>query len=201
MVVAQVDLHVASVSASWLAWAPWVSGVLLLAVGVILGLRRRRRRALRAPPPPPASGFFPRLAPGDGGPAKGLEEVARAVEARLDEKIDRLEHLVREADRVLEALGLYVDALNGAGAAAKPASGEREPVRERTQAEPHPRDTLSAVTPEARERVLALARAGKRPESISEALGLRRGEVDLILGLERIAERAKAALRDGPRRP
>jgi hypothetical protein len=151
----------------------------------------------------------------------GLREFAREVEGRLDVKLDRLELLVREGERVLCGLELYADALAGAVLAGDGRHAEEEdepPPRDDLPARagveqfggrlqpsapplagelpasgPPPRRALGAITSAERERVLALARAGKGSESISETVGLRRGEVDLILGLQRIAERRSEA--------
>jgi hypothetical protein len=195
-------------SFSWTTWAPWAAIALLVAIGLAVALLRRRGRAA-VPDPWRLAG--PRAGGAAGGDPRAdleLERLAGVMERRLDERIDRLEALIPEADRALRALELYVDALSGIAERLPAADGSRgdgEPVKARAAPDgdgrdvpdPAGRDVHGAAA--ARERVLALARAGKRPESISEALGLRRGEVDLILGLERIAQRAKEALRDGPR--
>jgi hypothetical protein len=52
------------------------------------------------------------------------------------------------------------------------------------------RDPLDAITSTERERVLTMNREGLAPEAIAEATALRRGEVDLILRLEEIAQRS-----------
>ncbi|MGQ9590915.1 MAG: hypothetical protein ACUVYA_11535 [Planctomycetota bacterium] len=102
----------------------------------------------------------PDLPPPCDRAACGLEEFAREVEGRLDAKLDRLEKLLKAADLVLAAQ----------------APGRRDAGGE-TAAE------LRGITEEERERVLELAAVGESPESISHAVGLVRGEVDLILKL------------------
>lgn len=99
---------------------------------------------------------------------QGLLELTREVEERLDRKLDRLEVLVREAKRMLGCeLNAKDEALEGQGVL---------------------RSSTTASAPE-RERVLALLASGKRPEAIAQAVGLQRGEVDLILRLHQSAER------------
>ena len=97
----------------------------------------------------------------------GLRELAREVEERLDRKLDRLEALMAEA-RALRVPGAPV-----------PEPGRRA-ARD---------DLLGDVSQVDREKVVSLAARGKRADAIAEEVGLPRGEVDLILRLQRSAER------------
>lgn len=112
----------------------------------------------------------------------GLEEFSREVEARLDAKLDRLQGLLAEADRVL-GRSLRTASSSGsrpASASPRPADcGNGDLLRGAPAIEGDPRP----ITEEERERVIALAADGATPESISDAVGLLRGEVDLILRL------------------
>ena len=120
----------------------------------------------------------------------GLREFAHEVETRLDAKLDRLERLLTAADQVLGHAN-ELDGLGGETATLQemvalgqdaPSTGREEsPSELQGAAEP----VLDSVTSDERERVLALAADGKSPEDISEAVGLIRGEVDLILRLYR----------------
>jgi hypothetical protein len=143
----------------------------------------------------------------------GLRQFAREVEERLDSKLDRLELLVREADRVLKGLeaqsqtvtsdskaeldGKGVGGANGNGTPENGAAGnvvstkgiETQGTGNQGRASRR-RDPLDAITSTERERVLTMNREGLAPEAIAEATALRRGEVDLILRLEEIAQRS-----------
>jgi hypothetical protein len=99
------------------------------------------------------------------GIERGLRELADEVESRLDAKLDRLDVLLAQVRRVLRDAGGGLDSK---------LDGEETPA-----GEPHGE----------RARVLALAAGGKPAEAIAEEVGLRRGEVDLILRLHRSSER------------
>ena len=138
----------------------------LVALWVVGRLRARLRRGGRG-------GVF-RLGAGQSKfPAEcehvgcGLEEFSREMEERLDTKLDRLEELLKEADRVLygEAGKTASERLRGAAGGAS-LEGD-----------------LGQITADERQQVLALAGGGKSPAAISEATGLPQGEVDLILRL------------------
>ena len=98
---------------------------------------------------------------------EGLRQFALEVEGRLDRKLDRLEVLVEEARKIL---------------------GEELFSREEPLAGERREDRLGLPSDAERQRVLALAAAGNRPEAIAQAVGLLRGEVDLILRLHQSAE-------------
>jgi hypothetical protein len=112
----------------------------------------------------------------------GLEEFSREVEERLDAKLDRLQEILADVDRVL-----------GRSPRTAPASGSRPVSPSPRLADPENGDLLRGapnvegdqrpITEEERERVIALAADGATPETISESVGLLRGEVDLILRL------------------
>jgi len=210
----------------------------------------------------------------------GLKEFAGEVENRLERKLDRLERLVLEADRVLQGLERHAvapasspsalatpkhllregptgkgptgkgptgegptpevgssgargkkpgrirgkkavvtgTALGTGGTAADPSS-PREPKEPQAPAgksvsQPRKpavsaekaglvvekpaasldaasqREALEAITTSAREKVLLLGREGHAPDAIAQEVRLRRGEVDLILRLQRTSERS-----------
>ena len=101
------------------------------------------------------------------GIEKGLRVFAEEVESRLDAKIDTLGDLLGQIRRVLrEAGGGLEDKLDGDAPPGPESHGERA-------------------------RVLALAAGGKPADAIAEEVGLRRGEVDLILRLHRSSERPR----------
>ena len=92
-----------------------------------------------------------------------LEEFGREIEGRLETRIRHLTRLITEADRSIERLTAAVTA---AEEKAGPAQGEREPLSQRG-------------------RVVALSREGLKPAEIAEAVGLPKGEVELLLGLSK----------------
>ena len=99
------------------------------------------------------------------GIEKGLRVLAEEVESQLDAKIDRLDVLLDQIRRVLREAGGGLEAkLDGDAPPGPESNGERA-------------------------RVLALAASGKPADAIAEEVGLRRGEVDLILRLHRSSER------------
>jgi hypothetical protein len=101
------------------------------------------------------------------GIEKGLRVLAEEVESQLDQKIDRLDVLLDQIRMVLREAGGGLDAKFDGDAPPGPEShGERA-------------------------RVLALAAGGKPADAIAEEVGLRRGEVDLILRLHRSSERPR----------
>lgn len=196
---------------------------------------------------------------------QGLKEFAGEVENRLERKLDRLERLVLEADRVLQGLerhaavptsgplapatpepvlrerpaseigssgvsGKKSGRIGGKKAAVKgttlgiggrtagpssasepneahaPAGKSVSPARKpAVSAEKagsvvekpaanleaaSQREALEAITTSAREKVLLLGREGHAPDAIAQEVRLRRGEVDLILRLQRTSERS-----------
>ena len=99
------------------------------------------------------------------GIEKGLRVLAEEVESRLDAKIDTLGDLLGQIRRVLREAGGGLEAkLDGDAPPGPESHGDRA-------------------------RVLALAAGGKPADAIAEEVGLRRGEVDLILRLHRSSER------------
>jgi hypothetical protein len=101
----------------------------------------------------------------------GLRDLAREVEDRLEQKLDRLEALVAEARALTSP-------------PAPPGIAFTE-----DQGRAASEESFGDVSQHHRQRVLTLARMGKRAEAIAEEAGLPRGEVDLILRLHRSAER------------
>lgn len=99
------------------------------------------------------------------GIEKGLRVLAEEVESQLDAKIDTLGDLLGQIRKVLREAGGGLEAkLDGDAPPGPESHGDRA-------------------------RVLALAAGGKPADAIAEEVGLRRGEVDLILRLHRSSER------------
>jgi hypothetical protein len=99
---------------------------------------------------------------------EGLRSLSIEVEARLDSKLDRLESLLRDARSLTAPTLRRVDPV------------AEVPPEARTRW-----DSLGSVSSADRNRVLQLAELGKLPDAIADAVGLLRGEVDLILRLHR----------------
>jgi len=119
------------------------------------------------------------------GIEKGLRELAEEVESRLDAKLDRLDLLLAQVRRVLRDAGGGLDAELDLDS---PRLSTRE-ASSRSLGADEPASPLGPVSDGERARVLALAAGGKPSDAIAEEVGLRRGEVDLILRLHRTAER------------
>lgn len=182
-------------------WALLGALIATSGVGLLLLIRGRRRRrlgflqggALESPQAEAARQEIERL---EGG----LRQFAREVEERLDSKLDRLELLVREADRVLKGLDAHTgsapdgrkttpsapSSLSGASSGGAPSNGASTAKGGAAKR----RDPLDAITSTERDRVLSMNREGLAPEAIAEATAMRRGEVDLILRLEEISQRS-----------
>jgi hypothetical protein len=104
-----------------------------------------------------------------------LRQLGAELEGRLEEKLDRLEMLLAASRRV------------GADCGEPGASRlQPEPARELPAADPQ----TGGVSARDQERVLQLAALGKLPDAIAQSVGLLRGEVDLILRLHKISEKA-----------
>jgi hypothetical protein len=158
----------------WIGAGEALDGRLLLAalLGALLALAglallRAARGLIRGRRHGPVSGATASLRRDAELIEGGLQELAREVEERLDRKLDRLEALMAEA-RALRVPGAPV------------AEQGRRVSRD---------DLLGEVSQVDREKVLSLAALGKRADAIAEEAGLPRGEVDLILRLQRSAER------------
>jgi hypothetical protein len=175
----------------------WGVGIALLVVVVLVSwlLRRRalRRKKLRARSLsfPQATGAREEIEKLEGG----LRQFAGEVGELLDRKLDRLEVLVAEADRVLDALGHHEGP--GEGGGAEGPSGRTETLgaaiaaaASESAASRGTSGGLDGITPAQRERILTLGQEGHGPEAIADAVSLRRGEVDLILRLHQISERS-----------
>lgn len=141
--------------------AAFLGACAALALSYLAGRSAARRSKSQGRSRSGAQGLrAPDLPPPCDRAACGLEEFAREVEGRLDAKLDRLERLLKAADIVL----------SGQAPAQRDRGGE-------------PAVELRGITEGERERVLELAAVGESPESISQAVGLLRGEVELILKL------------------
>lgn len=100
-----------------------------------------------------------------------LQEFGREIEGRLETRIHHLTRLIAEADRAVERLNAHVTAADAAAEAEAedtPSAGPEPSDRDKTRA-----------------RIMALAEDGMPPEAIAEAVGLPKGEVELMLGLGR----------------
>ncbi len=136
-----------------------------------------------------------------------LNEFAREMEGRMDTKIAYLKRLIAEAERVMA--GLQEGIAEARGQPSTPPARTRPedpaPIAPESSAEaPQPTtDVLIGGSPvkdsanggaAARDglagRVLDLWRAGKSREELAEAAGIPKGEVELILSLERAREKA-----------
>ncbi len=124
-----------------------------------------------------------------------LEELSRKINAQIDTKFAKLEQSIADADRRVTALRILIEEtkrLHGKkpeeGEASEPAgpnaaarSDAREPEQSMTldaeeqSAQPSPHDR--------RQRIYALADAGRSPVEIARELGTQPGEVELILNL------------------
>ena len=132
-----------------------------LALSVLLLLRPWRRRAARGAEDKREQAWMREAE----GIERGLRVLAEEVESRLDAKLDRLDILLAQVRRVLREAGGGLEAkLDGDTPPGPESHGDRA-------------------------RVLALAAGGKPADAIAEEVGLRRGEVDLILRLHRSSER------------
>jgi len=167
-------------------WDSFLNALPPALLGAILALllagpgRRRLQRLLRWKAGEQAGGRF---AGSCESSECGLRDFAHEVETRLDAKLDRLERLLSSADGVLnetpgprDPAGETVTLQEGV------ALGQDGPAA-RSDSDGAVEPELGSVTSFERERVLALAADGKSSEAISEAVGLIRGEVDLILRL------------------
>ncbi len=136
-----------------------------------------------------------------------LNEFAREMEGRMDTKIAYLKRLIADAEKVMERLERAMAEWRGqrAGSSGPPRhDGLVSTAPEVTVSPPRPTiDVLIGGSPAeisangggaARDaiamRVLDLSRAGKSREEIASAAGIARGEVELILSLERAREKS-----------
>jgi uncharacterized membrane-anchored protein YhcB (DUF1043 family) len=107
-----------------------------------------------------------------------LAEMARQISAQLDTRAAKLEQLIQDADRRLEALGQAVRAAgNGA------ASDEAEPAHSASSHAPNSQSSPPEQPDPRHAQVYALADAGRDAHQIAAALGRPEGEVELILAL------------------
>jgi hypothetical protein len=101
-----------------------------------------------------------------------LRELAGEMEARLDAKLERLQGLLAEAEGVLRRLEERMDSARRSDRPAAECSPQTE------------RDDTAPRDPE-RQRIVDLYRRGLSIEAIVAEVGLPRGEVELIVNLER----------------
>ncbi|MFQ5422837.1 MAG: hypothetical protein ACE5F9_02535 [Phycisphaerae bacterium] len=116
-----------------------------------------------------------------------LEELSRRINAQIDTKFARLEQSIADADRRIAALRVLIDAAKhsgteaggpGPGHASEAASGDQPGAQPPVpgKAPPQPQD-------ERYRAVYELADQGLSPVEISQRLGQRAGEVELILNI------------------
>ena len=147
--------------------ASGVLAVVALVFLIIVLMRRTAARGVSRPDSPRSRVPFEES--GARQPLRGeaerllveLQEFGREMEGRLETRIHHLTRLLAEADKAIEALTAAV------------AAGE-----EKASAGPPEPDALRA-------RIVALAAGGMEPDGIARAVGLPKGEVELVLGLER----------------
>jgi hypothetical protein len=179
---------------SVLAGLMMAAGVLIITVVMVLRLwKARRRNAARAATPiADRAGLTPRAAARDGAERMEavmveMQELTRVCAAQVENRVARLEMLLREADERIALLSAalgevpHTPARNGApgpasGAAAKPAPVVRPIIGA---------DELS-------QRVYALADTGMAPGDVARELGEHTGKVELILALRQESRRAGA---------
>ena len=147
-----------------------------------------------------------------------LSEFSREMEGRMDTKIAYLKRLVADAEKVLSSLNGAIgraEALAGGGAGGPAASSPAEPGPA-GEAASGPRGASSETPPEPtievlidgavpagsqalKDRILSLSGAGKTKEAIAEAVGVPKGEVELVLSLHRASQ--KGIARNGGKDP
>ena len=91
-----------------------------------------------------------------------LQEFGREIEGRLETRVRHLTRLIAEADKAIERL-------NAAVTVSREKSG---------------RPATEESSDPVRARIVALSREGQDPGDIAKAVGLPKGEVELVLGLE-----------------
>jgi hypothetical protein len=179
---------------SVLAGVMMAAGVLIITVVMMMRLWRARRRntARAATPIADRAGLTPRAAAREGTERMEavmveMQELTRVCAAQVENRVARLEMLLREADdriaRLSAATGEtpQVSARNPSqgsvgGAAARPAPVVRPIIGA---------DELS-------QRVYALADTGMAPGDVARELGEHTGKVELILALRQESRRAGA---------
>ena len=143
-----------------------------------------------------------------------LNEFAREMEGRMDTKITYLRRLIADAEKVMAGLNQAIAAgeavRNGEPrpiAASTPPPVEPEKEKEKGQeqvpvekAPPRQIDLTIGNGPSAGQdspgqdlgaRILSLASEGKPKEAIAEAVGVPKGEVELVLSLHRASQKQK----------
>jgi hypothetical protein len=155
-----------------------------------------------------------------------LSEFAREMEGRMDTKIAYLRRLIADAEKVMHGLNGAIARAEGVGGAAAgappvgspgsapaggaaPAGGGVAPGMDPAAAPPQrpPEPLIDVVIDGAaacerqvvKDRILSLSGAGKSKEAIAEAVGIPKGEVELVLSLHRASQ--KAIPRNGGKDP
>lgn len=191
----------------------WAFPLAILAIVVFLFLRFSRKRLIarlskEEEPQRARGGGGSALASGPASASGGISEIqrlfveihdfAREVEGRLDTKIAYLRRLLDEAEAVTRKLGQLLEAAGGskepgglptskppepAPAEAVPAGAGAGKAVDLVVGEP-PRE---AASPQLRGRILELHQAGRNVPEIVQAVGLPKGEVELIINLHQSA--------------
>jgi hypothetical protein len=130
------------------------------------------------------------LRAGRATPAAGIAEAPGREAHETVVEVSRTESMPREREALPEPLAGPEPALVDVTVGGSPAARE---VRTASSVE----ETTSAVPPgeDLRSRIVALSGEGKPPEAIAEALEVPKGEVELVLSLERAAARKSGAAR------
>ncbi len=116
-----------------------------------------------------------------------LEELSRRINAQIDTKFARLEQSIADADRRIAALRVLIDAAKHVGTDAGE-SGPRHAPEAASGDQPDAKAPVPGKTPpqpqdERYKAVYELADQGLSPVEISQRLGQRPGEVELILNI------------------
>jgi len=146
-----------------------------------------------------------------------LSDFAREMEGRMDTKIAYLKRLVSDAEKVLSDLNGAIaraEALAGGRGGAVPGfspgpapevEAASEPPAGSIEKLPEPLIdvVIDGTTPMGnqglKDRILSLSGAGKTKEAIAEAVGVPKGEVELVLSLHRASQ--KGIARNGGKDP
>ncbi|MDX9912237.1 MAG: hypothetical protein RBS39_10435 [Phycisphaerales bacterium] len=179
----------------------WLSPLLMfLSVAVLMGtlIRRhkivRKRAALSAVAPDVRAGDVPRDRPAWSGSAAGdmttlmadFEELAERLAAQLDNKAERLEQLLGEAERVMGELDSRLSSPTAHASHAAVGTTPRGPARSGAGRYEHADDEAREPgLPSSHRRVHELADSGLSPVDIARETGTPVGQVELILNLRR----------------
>lgn len=127
-----------------------------------------------------------KAAAGDVGQVmRELDDLARQIHGRIDTRIAKVEAIIRDADRRIDALSRLVREARGLGVM-DAVCGDPDPG-----ATPPPRPRVEVREPHG--EVCRLAEAGLTAQQISAELGRSVGEVELILSLQKTRQAVSAA--------